>query len=276
MLRYEDIKDFSDGRLYELNDMVKADCQDCRNCHKCCSSDMGKSITLDPLDIFRLTQATGRAFTEMLGREIELSYIDGIIIPNMLMGEYTVEVGATGTGSEQQTIDDETGTGGEQQTIDDETGTGSEQRTISGEAGTENVIKKEGCRFLNDAGRCSIHPYRPGICRLFPLGRIYEGRTFKYFLQVNECSKKNRTKVKVSKWIDTEDIEKYTAFVTKWHNFLKLVAKKGAEAGDETKAKEIFMFVINTFYVVPYEKNMEGTDFYKQFDLRLKTAIQYL
>jgi hypothetical protein len=32
----------------------------------------------------------------------------------------------------------------------------------------------ETCAFLNEEGRCSIHPYRPGICRLFPLGRYYE------------------------------------------------------------------------------------------------------
>ena len=32
---------------------------------------------------------------------------------------------------------------------------------------------QEGCLFLNEAGRCSIHPFRPGMCRLFPLGRIY-------------------------------------------------------------------------------------------------------
>ena len=29
----------------------------------------------------------------------------------------------------------------------------------------------ETCAFLNEQGRCSIHAYRPGICRLFPLGR---------------------------------------------------------------------------------------------------------
>lgn len=33
--------------------------------------------------------------------------------------------------------------------------------------------EEEACLFLKD-GRCSIHGYRPGICRLFPLGRIYE------------------------------------------------------------------------------------------------------
>ncbi|MCD8014013.1 MAG: YkgJ family cysteine cluster protein [Lachnospiraceae bacterium] len=32
----------------------------------------------------------------------------------------------------------------------------------------------EACGFLDGDGRCSIHPYRPGVCRLFPLGRFYE------------------------------------------------------------------------------------------------------
>jgi hypothetical protein len=29
------------------------------------------------------------------------------------------------------------------------------------------------CSFLSKEGRCTIHSYRPGICRLFPLGRNY-------------------------------------------------------------------------------------------------------
>ena len=61
----------------------------------------------------------------------------------------------------------------------------------------------EGCLFLDENGRCSIHSFRPGICRLFPLGRIYEDESFSYFLQVNECAKQNRTKVKIKKWLST-------------------------------------------------------------------------
>ncbi len=33
--------------------------------------------------------------------------------------------------------------------------------------------EEEACVFLNEEGRCSVHAYRPGICRLFPLGRYY-------------------------------------------------------------------------------------------------------
>ena len=32
------------------------------------------------------------------------------------------------------------------------------------------VGDEEQCAFLDEDGRCSIHAYRPGICRLFPLG----------------------------------------------------------------------------------------------------------
>lgn len=29
------------------------------------------------------------------------------------------------------------------------------------------------CPFLNHLGRCDIHAFRPGFCRMFPLGRYY-------------------------------------------------------------------------------------------------------
>ena len=32
---------------------------------------------------------------------------------------------------------------------------------------------EDGCGFLTEEGKCGIHPFRPGICRLFPLGRYY-------------------------------------------------------------------------------------------------------
>ncbi|GKH32254.1 YkgJ family cysteine cluster protein [Muricomes sp. OA1] len=56
----------------------------------------------------------------------------------------------------------------------------------------------ESCVFLNSQGRCSIHDARPGICRIFPLGRYYEDRDFRYFLQTHECLKENRAKIKVA------------------------------------------------------------------------------
>ena len=82
------------------------------------------------------------------------------------------------------------------------------------------------CAFLNAEGRCSVHAIRPGICRLFPLGRYYDGKSFQYFLQIHECKKENRTKVKVKKWIDTPDLKKNEK---ERLNFPKKVKKQGLQ-----------------------------------------------
>ena len=79
---------------------------------------------------------------------------------------------------------------------------------------------EERCAFLDEGGRCSIHAWRPGVCRLFPLGRFYENGDFKYFLQVGECQEKKRAKVKVSKWIDTPNQARNHTFICQWHSVI--------------------------------------------------------
>ena len=133
MKRQVSMDEISDGKLYTLNDMVKAGCNDCKGCSACCQG-MGSSIVLDPLDVYRLCQNLGLSFEQLLAGKLELQVVDGIVLPNLKM---------------------------------------------SGD--------KEQCAFLNEEGRCSIHAFRPGICRLFPLGRYYENGTIQYFLQVHEC-----------------------------------------------------------------------------------------
>ena len=117
------------------------------------------------------------------------------------------------------------------------------------------------CGFLGQDDRCSIHPFRPGICRIFPLGRIYENGTFEYFLQTGECRNKKRTKIKVRKWIDVPDVKRNQKFIGDWHYLLKDIAKV-LQTYDEGTAKKVSMYILNTFYVLPYEA--EG-DFYSQF-----------
>ena len=39
---------------------------------------------------------------------------------------------------------------------------------------------KEACSFLDADGRCTVHAFRPGICRMFPLGRFYENHSFQF------------------------------------------------------------------------------------------------
>ncbi len=128
--------------------------------------------------------------------------------------------------------------------------------------------KSEGCRFLNEEGRCRIHPVRPGFCRLFPLGRYYEDGEFSYFLQVKECPKK-RTKVKVRKWIGVSNFKKHEAFVKSWHYFLKDVERYILSVSDEEEKKNTNLYVLMMFFVKPYDYSM---DFYLQFEQRLKTS----
>ena len=133
--------------------------------------------------------------------------------------------------------------------------------------------EEETCSFLDANGRCTIHAYRPGICRLFPLGRIYEDGGFHYFLQVYECAKETRAKVKVRKWIDIPEPKRYDDFVCTWHYFLKDLERVIGKDTSGQAAKTISLYLIRQFYLSPYKKE---EDFYPQFEERLTGAKRAL
>ena len=214
MERDVSMEEISDGRLYGLNDLVKADCRDCRGCSRCCR-DMGSSILLDPLDVFRLSEGLGASFEELLERCLELHVVDGVILPNLKMDE-----------------------------------------------------KRNCCVFLNDQGRFSIHSFRPGICRIFPLGRFYENRDFRYFLQIRECPA-SRSKIKVKKWIDTPDLPKNQEFIRDWHFFLKDLKETFETEAGAARQRAVNVYVLKEFYQTPFDP---GQDFYRQFQERLERA----
>ncbi len=215
MDREIDMKEVSDGKLYGLRDMVKADCGGCEGCSDCCRS-MGNSIILDPYDIYRLTIGLRRSFEELLDKEIELNLVEGIILPNLKMSGI-----------------------------------------------------QEKCSFLNEEGRCTIHSFRPGICRIFPLGRYYENESFQYFLQVHECRKEPKTKIKVQKWIDTPNPKQNENFIIEWHYFLKALSRRLEHTEEGSFRKSLSMYILKNFYLKPYEENQ---DFYEQFRVRLAEA----
>lgn len=216
MKREVDINEISDGNLYGANDMVRADCGDCKGCSACCHG-MGDSIVLDPYDVHRLTTGLSLSFEALLNDKIELNVFDGMILPHLKMGG-----------------------------------------------------NQEACAFLNDAGRCSVHEFRPSICRLFPLGRVYADGGFQYFLQIHECRNENRTKVKVKKWIDTPNLKQNDEFVLAWHDFVCEIQDKMMRVADDSLFKKVNMFLLQQFYMEPYNEE----DFYKQFGERLTKARQ--
>lgn len=124
----------------------------------------------------------------------------------------------------------------------------------------------DACAFLNEEGRCSIHSFRTGFCRMFPLGRIYEEGSFHYFLQVHECPYPDKTKIKVKKWLDIPELGRYENYICNWHFFLKDVQKALPELQEEA-VKNLNLYLLNQFFVTPYETNK---DFYEQFEHRLQ------
>ncbi len=219
MKRNCSLKDISDGRLYELNDIVEVGCDGCQGEPACCRG-MGASIVLDPFDVYRMTSGLDITFEQLLAYMLELNVVDGVILPNLKM-----------TG------------------------------------------EKEACVFLNQEGRCSIHAHRPGICRIFPLGRYYENHDFSYFLQVQECPCKATNPVKAGRWIDTSNLAKNKRFLIDWHYFLNDVEELLKTTQDSEMIKKINMYLINSFYGKPYQRE---EDFYGQFQERLSEAQRVL
>ncbi len=123
----------------------------------------------------------------------------------------------------------------------------------------------EKCGFLSEEGRCSIHDFRPGLCRLFPLGRNYKDGELKYFLLENVCEKQNHTKMKIKKWLEIPDLKNYEQFLTNWHYFRKQLQEELMKMESDEKIKAWNMKVLQIFYLMPYEE-----DFYGQFTHRLK------
>ena len=143
------------------------------------------------------------------------------------------------------------------------------------------------CYYLDGNGRCSIHSYRPGICRLFPLGRYYHEETFSYILQVNECKNQGRSKMKVKQWIDTPNLKAYEEYILRWHHLMKRTGNYLANA--EERRQEICTAMLEIFYFRPYggEGNaMDGSAsaqkpvafdasaFYDAFDARVQEFVK--
>ena len=136
----------------------------------------------------------------------------------------------------------------------------------------------QGCAFLSEEGRCTIHNHRPGFCRMFPMGRIYQEDGFQYFLQVHECSYPNKTKIKLKKWLGIPELAKYEDYINRWHAFQKKVQSVVKNAENEAIIKQLNMYVLNQFFVKEYKASAgsEMADFYEEFEARLMQAEEML
>lgn len=128
----------------------------------------------------------------------------------------------------------------------------------------------EQCGFLDENGRCGIHSFRPGLCRLFPLGRNYEEQKLQYFLLQDACPHAGHTKIKIKKWLEVPDIRKYEAFLVTWHDLRKALQSKIAESAASSEGEERIKAINMQFLHVFYEKQYLPADFYGQFEERIR------
>ncbi len=129
------------------------------------------------------------------------------------------------------------------------------------------------CAFLNEEGRCSIHKFRPGYCRLFPLGRNYDEGKLTYFVLKDACSAPNKSKIKINKWLGIPNLKNYEMFLVKWHELTKgLRAFYAENLEEEAVIKALNMKFLQVFYLTPYETE----DFYKTMDERIAEFRQFL
>lgn len=131
----------------------------------------------------------------------------------------------------------------------------------------------ECCGFLNKGGRCVIHPFRPGLCRLFPLGRNYENHKLQYFILEDACPNGNM-KVKVKKWLDISNNRSYEKFLIKWHDLrkelMKQIADRQTEESDSPESAAMMKTVNMNMLHIFYEKQYAPEDFYGQFEERME------
>lgn len=230
MKREANLNEFTDGRKYAANDLVKADCQGCQGCDKCCK-EMADSVVLDPYDIARMCEGLQCSFQDLVNRRsVTMGSYEGVILP------YLTTVG-----------------------------------------------EDYHCTFLGQEadgerkGRCLIHGWRPGLCRLFPLGRLYENGSFTYILQTQECLNRTRSKIKVEKWVDTRPIRRYDDYIARWHNLIlreqKILANLSARAKapgvtyDTQKqilqeVNHLNMWMLHRYYVTA----VPVAEFFERFD----------
>ena len=208
MKREGDLSALTDGKLYRSSDMARLGCNDCEGCSACCRG-MGNSVVLDPYDVWRLEQGLGVSFSSMIGKQVMLSVVDGLVLPSINMENQT---GA--------------------------------------------------CPFLNTQGRCSIHVFRPGICRLFPLGRYYHNEGFSYVLMTGECKKESRSKIKIEKWLGEPNLKAYERFVMQWKTILE-ETRKQLEETDAEGQKHLSVSLLQKYYLTP-----QGADFFAEFGVK--------
>lgn len=128
------------------------------------------------------------------------------------------------------------------------------------------------CAFLNEENRCGIHGFRPGLCRLFPLGRNYTEQGFSYFVVEGGCDKPGKSKIRIEKWLGIPDLSSYERFTFIWHSLVRALQARLEQEPDASYVRDLNRFFLGLFYekAYPVEDTLPGKAFYEEFYKRLE------
>lgn len=82
------LEEISDGNLYDINDIVKADTCGCDGCSDCCI-DVGDLVVLTPFDVYEILNFLNVEFDELLNDKIKLRQNNKISLPYLNMQDET-------------------------------------------------------------------------------------------------------------------------------------------------------------------------------------------
>lgn len=219
---------------YTKCDSAIISCNDCKGCSKCCEN-MGDTIVLDPYDIWMITSNLKIAGGHAVTYDILVSE-DG---PFELTNQNGLVLPSIKMVADER----------------------------------KKAPEKSGCcPFLNQLGRCSIHSIRPGLCRLFPLGRNFYEDHITYFVLEGElgCPSKEKSEAEIANWLAIPDIEKYEAFQLSWHTIKKNLLSAISEGfSDGTLSMTDASKLISRFLTIFYATNY-GSDFFASYEENVK------
>lgn len=80
------LNEISDGKLYDVEDIVKADTGGCNGCSDCCH-DVGELVVLTPFDVYEIVSYLNIEFNQLIDDKIILRENNKILLPYLNMQE---------------------------------------------------------------------------------------------------------------------------------------------------------------------------------------------
>lgn len=134
------------------------------------------------------------------------------------------------------------------------------------------------CPFLRNK-KCAVHQSKPGVCRCYPLGRVYmPGDTSARFIQMEPGCKHPPQDIAVRDWIGDFSTEEAERIGLLWSNTYSCIAYSLHNSSVYADAaKEVRELVLSTIFIDLFIDYDTGKPFYPQLEAniaRLRNAMQ--